>query len=52
MYPATEINTIANPFNSVPDEYVPASLVPVLEPTIPPMMKNMDIAMLICPVAI
>ena len=40
MYPATEINTIANPFNNVADECFPASFVPALEPTIPPMMKN------------
>ena len=52
MYPATEINTIANPFNNVSDEYFPASFVPVLEPIIPPMMKNMDYTMLICPAVI
>lgn len=52
MYPATEINTIANPFNNVADECFPASFVPTLEPTIPPIMKNMDSAMLICPVVI
>ena len=52
MYPATEINTIANPFNNLSDVYIPASFVPALEPTIPPMMKNMDSAMLICPVVL